>query len=71
MPWVDYIDCKGTKLDEHEITVSPVAHNVTIKCSVGFYTKVLLPSFSNITEQYFNKVDGVIIRYIKIENRID
>ena len=63
--------CKDTKLDDYEITVSPIAHNVTIKCSAGFYLKVVLPSFSSFTEQYHNQVDGIIIRCIKVEGHID
>ena len=31
--------CKDTKLDDYELTISPVAHNVNIKCSAGFYTR--------------------------------
>ena len=63
--------CKDTKLENYEITVSPIAHNVTIKCSAGFYAKVVLPSFSDMTEHYHNQVDGVIISCNKIEEQID
>ena len=63
--------CKDTKLQDYEITVSPIAHSVKIKCSAGFYAQVVLPSFSNITEQYRNQVDDVTIRCIKVESRVD
>ena len=63
--------CKDTKLQDFEITVSPIAHSVKIKCSAGFYSQVVLPSFSNISEQYRNQVDDVMIRCNKVESRVD
>ena len=60
-----------TRLEDYEISVRPIAHNVTIKCSTGFYTQLVLPSFTSITLQYYNQVDGVIIRCSKIEGQID
>ena len=63
--------CKDTRIEDYDITVSPVAHNVTIKCSAGFYTKVVLTSFSNMSLQYQNKVDDILIRCSKVEGQID
>ena len=63
--------CKDTKIDDFDITVSPIAHNVTIKCSTGFYTKVVLPTFTDMTLQYCSTVNGVKIQCIKIEGQTD
>ena len=62
---------KDTKINDFEITVSPVAHNVNVKCSTGFYTLAVLPSFSGITEQYSSSVDGITIKCNSITGRID
>ena len=63
--------CKDTKIEDYDITVSPIAHNVTIKCSAGFYTQVVLPSFSNMSLQYHNTTDGVLLHVVKIEGQVD
>ena len=63
--------CKDTTLDDYEITVSPIAHNVNIKCSAGFYAKVVLPSLGNIAEQYDNHVDGVSIQCTEVKRVVD
>ena len=63
--------CKDTKISDFDITVSPVAHNVTIKCSTGFYNLVVIPAFSGICERYENYVDGVTIRCNSITGHID
>ena len=63
--------CKDTRIEDYDITVSPVAHNVTIKCSAGFYTKVVLTSFANMSLQYQNKVDDIIIKCTKVEGQVD
>ena len=60
-----------TKISDYEITVSPVAHNVNIKCSTGFYTLVVLPSLSSITEQYAHSVDNINIKCSSIIGHID
>ena len=62
---------KDAKIDDFEISVSPVAHNVTIKCSAGFYSQVVLETFANMSLQYRNQVDGVSIQCCKTEERVD
>ena len=63
--------CKDTKIDDFDITVSPIAHNVTIKCSTGFYTKVALPTFTGMSLHYKCIVNGVEIQCIKIDGQVD
>ena len=63
--------CKDTNIDNFDITVSPIAQNVTIKCSTGFYTKVVLPTFSGMTLQYSTTVNGVRIQCIKVDGQTD
>ena len=63
--------CKDTKINDFEITVSPIAHNVNIKCSTGFYTLVVLPSFSGLTQHYVNDVNGITVSCNSITGNID
>ena len=63
--------CKDTKIDDFDITVSPIAHSVTIKCSTGFYTKVALPTFSGMSLHYNTVVNGIEIQCVKIDGQID
>ena len=60
-----------TVLEDFEITGSPVAHNVNIKCSTGFYSMVVLPAFSTITYQYRNLVDNMLIKVDSIKGHFD
>ena len=59
------------KIDDFTITVSPIAHNVNIKCSAGFYSEVVLFSFSKVFIGYENETDGVKFKCSKIEGRVD
>ena len=63
--------CKDAKLTDFEITISPIAHNVNIKCSTGFYTLVVLPSFKDITEHFVTQVDGITVQCSSITGYID
>ena len=40
---------RDAAIQDLEITVSPVAHNVTLKCSKGFYGEVVLPTFMEVS----------------------
>ena len=60
-----------TTIEDFDITVSPVAHNVNIKCSTGFYSLVVLPAFSTITESFRNIVDDILIRVSSIKGHFD
>ena len=60
-----------TTIEDFDITVSPVAHNVNIKCSTGFYSLVVLPAFSTISESFRNIVDDILIRVSSIKGHFD
>ena len=60
-----------TTIEDFDITVSPIAHNVNIKCSTGFYSLVVLPAFSTITDRFRNIVDDVVIKVNSIKGHFD
>ena len=60
-----------TTIEDFDITVSPIAHNVNIKCSTGFYSLVVLPAFSTINECFRNIVDDILIRVSSIKGHFD
>ena len=62
---------QDTNIEDFDVTVSPVAHNVNIKCSTGFYSLVVLPAFSTLTLQYRQIVDKVLIRINSIKGHFD
>ena len=57
---------KDTEIEDFTITVSPIAHNVNIKCSSGFYSEVVLAAFSQIFINFQHQIDRVKIICSKI-----
>ena len=62
---------EDSTISDFEINISPVAHNVTIKCNTGFYNLVVLPALSNITEHFEQQVDGVTINCNEVTKHVD
>ena len=63
---------RDANIPDLDITVSPVAHNVTLKCSTGFYTEVVLPTFTEICSPgSVCPVSGVLITCSGITGRTD
>ena len=62
---------EDSNISDFDITISPVAHNVTIKCNTGFYNIVVIPALSNITKQFEHHVDGVVIHCSEVTKHVD
>ena len=58
-------------IDDIEIVVSPTEHNVTILCSTGFYTLVVMPTFSSVSSITSTSNAGYTISCYDITEKID
>ena len=62
---------KNSLLKDFEVTVSPSNQNVTIQCSVGFYTKVAIPALRDISIGHTFLVGTISVHCKDLTGKID
>ena len=59
---------KDSVVSNFEIEVSPGNENVNIHCSIGFYTKVAIPTFEHLSAGVTTTIGDVIVNCYNVPN---
>ena len=62
---------KDTNVADFGVEVSPSNKNVNIRCSAGFYTKVVIPSFDQLAAGSCIPVDNITVKCQDVTKRTD